>query len=33
VPDEAFMVLILDQQVMANVSGVARYHDAFEAAM
>jgi putative acetyltransferase len=29
VPDEAFMVLILDADAMAGVSGVARYRDEF----
>lgn len=31
VPDEAFMVLILDLDAMAGVSGVARYRDEFDA--
>jgi putative acetyltransferase len=29
-PDAAFMVLILDERVMAGVSGVARYRDEFD---
>jgi len=29
-PDAAFMVLILDEHVMAGVSGVARYRDEFD---
>lgn len=33
VPDEAFMILILDQNAMRNVSGVARYRDEFGEAM
>ena len=33
VPDEAFMVLILDQDIMPGVSGVARYRDEFDQAM
>ena len=33
VPAEAFMVLILDEAVMAGVSGVARYRDEFGEAM
>jgi putative acetyltransferase len=33
VPDEAFMVLVLDQDAMASVSGVARYRDEFDQAM
>jgi len=33
VPDEAFMVLVLDKDVLANVSGVARYRDEFDQAM
>ncbi len=32
-PDEAFMVLILDQAAMAGVSGTARYRDEFDQAM
>jgi len=32
VPDEAFMVLILDKAFMAGVSGVARYRDEFDEA-
>ena len=33
VPDEAFMVLVLDQDTMSSVSGVARYRDEFDQAM
>ena len=33
VPDEAFMVMILDKSVMADVSGVASYRDEFDEAM
>ena len=33
VPDEAFMVLILDDSAMAGVSGTARYRDEFDQAM
>ncbi len=33
VPDEAFMVLVLDRGVMAGVSGVARYRAEFDDAM
>ena len=33
VPDEAFMVLVLDESVMKGVSGVARYRSEFDAAM
>jgi putative acetyltransferase len=33
VPDEAFMILILDEPAMTGVSGVARYRDEFDAAM
>ena len=33
VPDEAFMVLILDDPAMAGVSGTARYRDEFDQAM
>ena len=33
VPDEAFMVLILDKAAMAGVSGTARYRDEFGQAM
>ncbi|MFO7900600.1 MAG: N-acetyltransferase [Planctomycetota bacterium] len=32
VPDEAFMVLILDEAAMAGVSGVARYRGEFDGA-
>jgi len=33
VPDEAFMVLILDDNTMEGVSGIARYRDEFNEAM
>jgi len=33
VPDEVFMVLVLDQAAMQGVSGVARYRPEFAAAM
>ena len=33
VPDEAFMVMILNESVMAGVSGVARYRSEFDEAM
>jgi len=33
VPDEAFMVLILDEPALAGVSGTARYRDEFDQAM
>ncbi|MCX6092481.1 MAG: N-acetyltransferase [Candidatus Bipolaricaulota bacterium] len=33
VPDEAFMVLVLDPAAMRGVSGVARYRDEFAAAV
>jgi putative acetyltransferase len=33
VPNEAFMILILDQSAMKGVSGVARYRDEFDEAM
>ncbi len=33
VPDEAFMVLILDEAAMKGVRGVARYRDEFDQAM
>lgn len=33
VPDEAFMVLVLDQAAMRGVAGVARYRDEFNEAM
>ena len=33
VPDEAFMVLVLDEDTMSSVSGVARYRDEFDKAM
>ena len=33
VPNEAFMILVLDQAAMESVSGVARYQDEFDEAM
>ena len=33
VPDEAFMVLVLDEDTMSSVSGVARYRGEFDQAM
>jgi putative acetyltransferase len=30
IPDEAFMVLVLDARAMAGVSGVAKYRDEFD---
>ena len=33
IPDEAFMVMILDKSVMLKVSGVARYREEFNVAM
>lgn len=33
VPDEAFMVMIFDEQALKGVSGVARYRDEFDDAM
>jgi putative acetyltransferase len=33
VPEEAFMVVILDDGAMKGVSGVLRYRDEFDAAM
>jgi predicted N-acetyltransferase YhbS len=30
VPDEAFMVLILDDESMAGITGVARYRPEFD---
>jgi len=33
VPDEAFMILVLDKAVMRGVSGTARYRDEFDQAM
>jgi len=33
IPDEAFMVLILDEPAMVDVSGTARYRDEFDQAM
>ncbi len=33
VPDEAFMVMVLDENAMQGASGVARYRDEFDEAM
>ncbi len=33
VPDEAFMVLVLNKETMSGLSGVAKYRDAFNEAM
>ena len=33
VPDQAFMVLVLDEHTMSSVTGVARYRDEFDYAM
>ncbi len=33
VPEDAFMVLVLDESLMAGVIGVVRYRDEFDAAM
>jgi putative acetyltransferase len=33
VPDEAFMILMLDEKVMIGVSGIARYRDEFSEAL
>lgn len=33
VPEEAFMVLVMDEIAMEGVSGVARYRDEFDVAM
>jgi putative acetyltransferase len=33
VPDEAFMILVMDQHAMDGVSGIARYRDEFDDAM
>ncbi len=33
VPDEAFMILVMDQGAMDGVSGIARYRDEFDEAM
>jgi putative acetyltransferase len=33
IPDEAFMILILNPKAMESVSGVARYRDEFNEAM
>ena len=33
VPDEAFMILVLDETAMDGVSGVAKYRDEFDEAM
>ncbi len=33
IPDDAFMIRVFDESVMAGVSGVARYRDEFDTAM
>ena len=33
VPDEAFMLIVFDEDSMEGVSGVARYRDEFDEAM
>ena len=33
VPDDAFMVLVLDQKAMSGISGTVRYRDEFDQAM
>lgn len=33
IPDEAFLILVIDQSAMRNVKGVARYKDEFNEAM
>jgi len=33
VPDEAFMILVMDDKVMQNVSGIARFRDEFTEAV
>ena len=33
VPDEAFMILVLNQQAMEGISGVARYRNEFDEAI
>jgi len=33
VPDEAFMVIVFDKDIMENIHGVARYRDEFNQAM
>jgi putative acetyltransferase len=33
VPDEAFMILVLDDKVLRNVSGIAMFRDEFNAAL
>jgi putative acetyltransferase len=33
VPDEAFMIIVFDEEVLQGISGVARYRDEFDAAM
>lgn len=33
VPDEAFMVLVLDEDIMSGLSGIAKYRDEFDQAM
>jgi len=33
VPDESFMILVFDEEILQGVSGVARYRDEFDKAM
>ena len=33
VPDDAFMILVLDESMRSRLGGVVRYHDAFDDAM
>jgi putative acetyltransferase len=33
VPDEAFMILVLDDKVLRNVSGIAMFRDEFNEAL
>jgi putative acetyltransferase len=33
VPDESFMIIVFDEEILQGVSGVARYRDEFNAAM
>ncbi len=33
IPDEAFLILVIDQSALRNVKGIARYRDEFDEAM
>jgi putative acetyltransferase len=33
IPDDAFMILVLDKSIVEGVSGIARYRDEFDAAI